>query len=93
VLYPGDVHVVVEILSAGNTKFDRTWKPQRYAEGGIPAYLEVELDGAGAPRATAFELRGKEYVWVAAARAGETLTLRQPYGIRFDPAELAGPRG
>jgi Uma2 family endonuclease len=93
VIRPADVYVVVEILSPGNTKFDRMWKPQRYAEGGIPTYLEVELDGAGAPQVAAFALRSKEYVKIAEAQAGETLALTEPYGIRFDPAELAGPRG
>jgi Uma2 family endonuclease len=90
---PADVVLVAEILSPGNTKFDRTWKPQRYAEGGIQIYLEIELDGVGAPRVTAFELRGMGYVRVAEARAGETLELTEPYDIRFDPAELAGRRG
>ena len=88
-----DVHMVVEILSPGNTKFDRTWKPQRYAEGGIPIYLEVDLDGVGAPQVTAFKLRGMGYVRIAEARAGETFALTEPYDIRFDPAELAGRRG
>jgi Uma2 family endonuclease len=88
-----DVRIVVEVLSPGNTKFDRAWKPQRYAEGGVPIYLEVELEGAGAPRVTAFELRGKGYVPIAEARAGELLELTEPYDIRFDPAELAGRRG
>ena len=93
VVRSADVHLVVEILSPGNTKFDRTWKPQRYAEGGIPTYLEVELDGVGAPLVTAFKLRGAGYVRIAEARAGETFALTEPYDIRFDPAELAGRRG
>jgi Uma2 family endonuclease len=93
VVHSADVHMVVEILSPGNTKFDRTWKPQRYAEGGIPLYLEVELDGAGAPRVAVFKLRGTGYMRIAEARAGETLELTEPYDIRFDPAELAGRRG
>jgi Uma2 family endonuclease len=87
-----DVEVVVEILSPGNTEFDRAWKPQRYADGGIPIYLEIELNGVGAPRAVAFQLRGKGYARVSEARAGETLELAEPYPIRFDPGELAGRR-
>jgi Uma2 family endonuclease len=89
---PADIVLVAVILSPGNTEFDRMWKPRRYPEGGIPTYLEVELDGVGAPRTTAFQLRGKGYVKVVEARAGETLVLTEPYGIRFDPAELTGPR-
>lgn len=87
---PADVVLVAEILSPGNTEFDRLWKPRRYAEGGIPTYLEVELDE---PRVIAFQLRGTGYVRVAEARAGEILVLTEPYDIRFDPAELAGRRG
>ncbi|HEX6470412.1 MAG TPA: Uma2 family endonuclease [Streptosporangiaceae bacterium] len=87
---PGDVVLVVEIMSPSNTEFDRVWKPRRYAEGGIPTYLEVDLDPPGA---VAYQLRGKGYVRVAEARAGETLELTEPYPIRFDPRDLAGRRG
>ncbi|HEU5159320.1 MAG TPA: Uma2 family endonuclease [Streptosporangiaceae bacterium] len=93
VVHCADVHIAAEILSPGNIKFDRAWKPRRYAEGGIPYYLEVELDGVGAPRVRAFELRGMGYVAIGEARAGETLALTEPYDIRFDPAQLAGRRG
>lgn len=93
VVHSADVHMVCEILSPGNTKFDRTWKPQRYADGGIPFYLEVELDGVDTPRVAAFQLRGTGYMRIVEARAGETFALTEPYDIRFDPAELAGRRG
>lgn len=86
---PADVVLVAEILSSGNTEFDRLWKPRRYADGGIPTYLEVELSPA---RVTAFQLRGNGYERIAEVRAGETLALTEPYDIRFDPAELVGPR-
>lgn len=90
---PADVVLVAEILSPGNTEFDRMWKPRQYAEGGIPVYLEVELDGGDAPRVTAFKLRGMGYVRIAEARAGEPLVLTEPYDISFDPVRLAGRRG
>lgn len=86
----GDVTLVAEILSPGNTAFERAWKPQRYADGGIPFYLEVELGGV--PEATAYELRGKGYAKVTDAHAGERLKLAEPFTIDFDPAELVGPR-
>lgn len=87
---PKDVILVAETISPGNSKFERMWKPQRYAEGGIPYYLEIELPVA--PRVVVSELRGKEYVRIADARAGETLMLTEPFVVSFDPAELVGPR-
>lgn len=87
---PKDVLLVAEILSPGNSKFERAWKPQRYAEGGIPFYLEVELPTL--PRVAVYELRGMGYVKVADAHAGETLKLTEPFEVSFDPAELVGPR-
>ena len=91
-LYLGrkDVILVAEIISPGNSRFERAWKPQRYAEGGIPYYLEIELPVA--PRVTVFALRGKEYERIADARAGETLKLGEPFAVRLDPGELVGPR-
>jgi hypothetical protein len=85
--------MVCEVPSPGNTKFDRTWEPRRYADDGIPFYLEVELDGAGTPRMAVFRPRGRGYVRIAEARAGETLEPTEPYDIRFDRAEFAGRRG
>jgi Uma2 family endonuclease len=87
---PKDVILVAETLSPGNSKFERAWKPQRYAEGGIPFYMEIEL--ATMPRITVYELRGAENVRIADARAGETLKLSEPFELSFDPGDLVGPR-
>src|SRR3954452_1131974 len=87
---PKDVVLVAETISPGNSKFERAWKPQRYADGGIPFYVEVEL--ATMPRITVYELRGTEYVRIADARAGETLRLGEPFEVSFDPGDLVGPR-
>lgn len=70
--------------------FEYAWKPQRYADGGIPFYLELELPGT--PRVTVYELRGKEHARVADAEAGETLRLTEPFAVSFDPGDLVGPR-
>jgi Uma2 family endonuclease len=87
---PKDVILVAEIISPGNSKFERAWKPQRYADGGIPFYMEIELPTM--PRIIVYALRGKEYVRIADARAGETLKLSEPFEMSFDPGDLVGPR-
>jgi Uma2 family endonuclease len=87
---PKDVILVAEIISPGNSKFERAWKPQGYADGGIPFYMEIELPTM--PRIIVYALRGKEYVRIADARAGETLKLSEPFEMSFDPGDLVGPR-
>jgi Uma2 family endonuclease len=87
---PKDVILVAETLSPGNSRFERAWKPQRYADGGIPFYMEIEL--LTMPRITVYELRGAEYVRIADVRAGETLKLGEPFELNFDPGDLVGPR-
>jgi Uma2 family endonuclease len=87
---PKDVVFVAEILSKSNTTFERAWKSKRYAEGGIPFYAEVTLTPL--PRVVCFELRGRGYVEVADAHAGEWFRLSEPFEVEFDPAELTGPR-
>lgn len=85
-----DVSLVVEILSPGNSAFERGWKPRRYADAAIPFYLEVDL--ADGPRATCYELRGGDHVKSAYAAAGAHLHLERPFPMSFDPGELVGPR-
>ncbi|MCO5993538.1 Uma2 family endonuclease [Actinoallomurus rhizosphaericola] len=85
-----DVTMVAEILSPGNTAFGRAWKSQRYAEGGVPFFMEVELSGI--VQVTVAELRGRGYAKIADAHAGEMLKLAEPFELSFDPAELVGPR-
>lgn len=82
--------LVVEILSPGNSVFERSWKPRRYAEAKIPFYAEVDL--ADLPRVTFHELRDGEYVKLAYAPAGTRLQVERPFPLGFDPAELAGSR-
>jgi hypothetical protein len=64
--------------------------PQRYAGGGIPFYMEIELPTG--PRVTVYELRGGKYERIADATAGETLKLAEPFPVSFDPGDLVGPR-
>jgi Uma2 family endonuclease len=87
---PADVILVAEILSPGNSKFVRAWKPQRYAEAGIPFYVEVDLTGA--PRVTFLRRHGMDYVTFAGGEAGRRLRAAEPFAMEFDPGVLTGPR-
>ncbi|GLY78131.1 Uma2 family endonuclease [Actinoallomurus iriomotensis] len=85
-----DVVLVAEILSPGNSKFERAWKPQRYAEAGILFYVEVDLSVE--PQVTFLRRQGRDYVKVAEAKSGERLEVSRPFPLSFDPGELVGPR-
>lgn len=82
--------LVAEILSPGNSAFERSWKPRRYAEAGIPFYAEVDL--VNAPTVTFFALRGGDHVKLAYAPAGTHLRVERPFPMNFDPGELVGLR-
>jgi hypothetical protein len=71
-------------------RLERLWKPRRYAEGGIPFYMEIEIPTI--PRVAVYRLQDAEYEKIADARAGEALKLTEPFEVGFDPAELVGPR-
>jgi Uma2 family endonuclease len=90
----GDLLVAVEIVSPGNRKRDHLVKPSSYAAAGVPVFMRVELHGEEGtmPLVEVFTAEEGEYVKVAAARAGETLSPTEPYEIVFDPAVLTGPR-
>lgn len=93
-LDPRFVAAVVEIVSPGrrNRRRDYQDKPRMYASAGIPTFVRIELTGPRAPRVEVLGLRDGAYASVASARAGERLTLTEPFAVSFDPAELAGPR-
>ncbi|GGL03866.1 Uma2 family endonuclease [Planomonospora parontospora] len=90
----GDLLMAVEIVSPGNRKRDYLVKPSSYAAAGVPVFMRVELHGeeGAMPLVEVFTAKEGEYVKVAAARAGQTLSLTEPYEIVFDPAALVGPR-
>jgi hypothetical protein len=67
-------------------------KPPKYAAAGIPVFIRVELMGDDAPRVEVFRLGAQGYELVAEAKAGDMLTIREPFPVSFDPAWLAGPR-
>ncbi len=88
VLPASDVVLVAEIVSPSSVAIDRTLKMALYASAGIPHYLLVELDGADGPSIVAHTLAGETYQETGSARAGELLTLDQPYPVELDPGTL-----
>ncbi|MGW3342259.1 Uma2 family endonuclease [Nonomuraea rubra] len=88
-LAPDAVACVAEVVGSGRR---HDIKPPKYAAGGIPHFIRVELQGDGAPRAEVFDLAAQGYELVAEAKAGDTLTASVPFPITFDPAALTGLR-
>jgi len=91
-LEPGQVLLVVEVVSPSSRRMDRLVKPSALAEAGVPAYWRVELDGPGAPLVVVYALDGKVYREVGSVSAEESVVVDAPFPVELRPAELAGPR-
>jgi len=90
-LRAADVLGVVEIVSRSSRTADRRWKPEAYAEAGIPVFWRVELDGIEGPEIVVLARAGGELREVERATAGSVADLQLPFPVSMDPAWLVGP--
>ncbi|MGN9839849.1 Uma2 family endonuclease [Nonomuraea sp. H19] len=93
-LTAAQVVCVVEVVSPGkvNRRRDYEIKPPIYAAAGIAVFIRAELMGDDAPRVEVFNLGAQGYELIAEAKAGDILTISEPFPVSFDPAVLAGQR-
>jgi Uma2 family endonuclease len=82
----GGVLIVVEVVSPDRAAEDHIAKVTDYARAGIEWYWLVDTD----PDLTVTVLRlvGTTYVRHTAARAGETLSVSEPFPVRIDVGAL-----
>ena len=87
--YGPDLFLVAEVVTPRtvNEQIDRVRKVDEYAATGIPHYWLIDLEPR--PTITMLELRADHYEVAARARSGETVTLKRPFPIAFDPARLS----
>ncbi|HYZ52656.1 MAG TPA: Uma2 family endonuclease [Streptosporangiaceae bacterium] len=86
--YAADLLLVAEVISprSSSEQVDRVRKVGEYAKAGIPLYWIVDLEPK--PKVTILALHAGEYVLDTEIRAGQALTVSQPFAISFDPRSL-----
>ena len=82
-----DAVLLGEIVSRGNRRKDVIDRPREYAAAGVPFFLRVDFRNR-VPAIALYELVDGEYRPVAAAAAGATFVMREPFEFSVDPADL-----
>ncbi|GHJ13342.1 Uma2 family endonuclease [Micromonospora sp. AKA38] len=83
----GQAVLLGEIVSPGNRRKDVIDRPREYAAAGVPYFLRVDLRNR-VPALALYELVDDDYRPLAAAAAGTTFVMRQPFEFSVDPADL-----
>ncbi|MER7165702.1 Uma2 family endonuclease [Micromonospora sp. NPDC000207] len=78
-----------EVVSPGARRKDIVDRPREYAAAGVPFFLRVDLRNR-IPTIALYELVDGEYRPQAAAAAGMTFVMREPFEFAVDPADLLG---
>lgn len=86
---PGDVHLVVEVVSPSNAAMDRVFKPQLYAAAGIQWMWRVELAPDGA-EIVVLDLRSGSPV--VHARSTDVLRVGVPFTVEIPVSRLLATR-
>jgi Uma2 family endonuclease len=88
--YASDLLLVAEVISprSGSEQVDRVRKVREYARAGIPVYWIIDLEPEPKITILTFSGSGSEYTLDAEIRAGQVLTVSQPFHVSFDPAAL-----
>ncbi len=84
--------LVVEVVSPGSVSADRILKPVKYAEAGIPHFWRIEIQPELSLTAYALPDGGDVYTEAGTWTAGQTATIRAPFRVDIDVAELAPDR-
>ena len=87
-----DAVLLGEIVSPGNRRKDVIDRPREYAAAGVPFFLRVDLRNR-VPALALYELVDGEYRPVAAAAAGTTFVMKEPFEFTIDPADLLDDGG
>lgn len=92
----GTPAIVVEVLSPGTRRIDRTAKLSRYEDGAIPQYWIVDPgdpdDQTRPAIIEVYELVNAGYRLAVQARGDEQITITGPVPVTVRPADLVRPR-
>ncbi|WP_271220209.1 Uma2 family endonuclease [Streptosporangium carneum] len=80
---PGEVHLIVEVVSPESEFRDREVKPGRYAEAGIPNFWRVEAEN-GKPVLYIYELDPATHLYVPTGIYHDKISLQTPFPIDLD---------